>query len=115
MLIFLNLTVGVLRSTETASRVSAPAFNAPKSLMPMHDWGWPFLLIGLGFIVLALLDGSRPWITRTVSGIGLGYWVFWVVLAAASAHADPPHASYVGSVLYVAGAARHFQAFRRAG
>jgi hypothetical protein len=110
-LLFLNLAVGLARALEPSSRTSGPTFAAPKHVMPMHCWGLVFLA---GAVLLAATQfvADRRY-AQAVYLAGVALWTFWAFLIAASCYLSP-NVSTVGCLVYVVGAVRHFQAYRRA-
>lgn len=103
--VMLNATIGILRLWESPNRTASPAYSSAKLLpFPIKAWGVLFIAVAL----LVAISSNRRWALLAGCVLGAGVWGFWAGLLFASAY-DTGRSSYVGVILYAAGAARHLQ------
>jgi hypothetical protein len=107
-LVVLNATIGMIRLVEGPQRTQSIAYKYAKQVMPMRVWGVLFLTVA---VLLLAAYRSTLWI-RVVACAGLWLWLIWGMLVFYAALRDG-RSSFVGPVLYLVPAIRHFQVLRR--
>lgn len=99
--VLLYLSVGLAFLLQAPGRTDGPAFEAPKSLLPIEAWGWLFFVVGAAELIALALRRRSLYQHALIVGAGLA--AFWAVVIFASALSSPL-VSYT-SGMWVAGMA----------
>lgn len=113
-LIALNAAIGATYLLQSGNREQSDAYHYARGVTGWLPWMSALRWWGVLFLAVALAVAvARNSVTgrRIAASFGLGVWVFWGTLLAASAVFDG-RSGFIGPILFAAGAVRHLQVAR---
>lgn len=85
-LVVANLGMGFLRLLEPPTRTQSYGFTIAKDVMPLRDWGWLFLGLGMLVWVVSVFWANKVLAVRVVVLFaGCFGWLFWGIASFISA------------------------------